>query len=370
MAYLNKNTKRKWYLMVIKIISSIIISILIFGGGVLSFFTIAEYRPKDIETVNALNNPNNKVNLNVEYNALTFNIGYGALGVYEDFVMDGGKHGVPKSIEVVNWYLNGIEDILINNPSDIYFLQEVDINSRRSFKINEREQIANKLGNDYSNSFAYNYKAKFVPFPFSFTQYMGRVESGITSYLKFKTDESYRHQFPSSFSWPVRTVNLKRGMLVNYLPIEGSDKYLVVINIHLSAYDSGKLRDNEMNYLKNFLEEEASKGNYVLAGGDFNQTFPQIANSVVEDNQNKWFNPIQIKEDYLPSGYSFHVDPTVWTSRLLNQPYNPSDTENTYHFIIDGFLASNNIEIIEVKGLDLGFVYSDHNPVNLRFKLI
>jgi len=370
MAYLNKTKRKRWYHVLIKIIGSILIFILLFGAFVLTFFTLAEYKPKAIEGLVVSDNPSNKVSLNVEYNALTFNIGYGSLGENEDFIMDGGKQGVPKSKEVVEGYLAGIENILISNHSDIYFLQEVDINSRRSFKINQRNQIASKLGKDYSHAFAYNYKAVFVPFPFSFTDYMGRVESGMTSYIKFNSKSAERHQFPGAFAWPVRTVNLKRGMLVNYLPIEGSDKLFVVINIHLSAYDSGELRDNEMNYLKNFLKEETNKGNYVLVGGDFNQTFPEINPSYIKENENKWFNPIQIKEDFIPFGYQFAIDPTVTTSRLLNQPYNPSDIENTYHFIIDGFLVSNNIEVIEVKGLDLGYVYSDHNPVKLRFKLI
>ena len=124
-----------------------------------------------------------------------------------------------------------------------------------------------------------------------------------------------------------------------------------------------------MEFLKEFLKKEALKGNYVLAGGDFNQTFPQVDESIIKDNENKWFIPYQIEDDFLPEGYSFAVDPNVWTSRLLNQSYDPSDTENTYHFIIDGFLVSNNIEVISITGLDLGFVYSDHNPVALRFKL-
>ena len=366
----NTKKQRKWYVTLLKIIGSIFIVILLFGVVVLSFFTIVEYRPKDVEEVKINNNPTNKVALNVEYNALTFNIGYGALGVNEDFVMDGGKQGVPKSKDIVEGYLTGIENILIDNPCDIYFLQEVDLNSRRSFKINECVQIANKLGNSYSNTFAYNYKALFVPFPFSFTEHMGRVESGMTSYIKFNTNEAKRYQFPGAFAWPGRTANLKRGMLVNYLPIEGSNKYLVVINVHLSAYDSsGGMREKEMEFLKEFLKKEALKGNYVLAGGDFNQTFPQVDESIIKDNENKWFIPYQIEDDFLPEGYSFAVDPNVWTSRLLNQSYDPSDTENTYHFIIDGFLVSNNIEVISITGLDLGFVYSDHNPVALRFKL-
>ena len=38
---------------------------------------------------------------------------------------------------------------------------------------------------------------------------------------------------PESFTWPVKTCNLKRCMLETRIPLEGSDKELVMINFHL-----------------------------------------------------------------------------------------------------------------------------------------
>lgn len=37
--------------------------------------------------------------------------------------------------------------------------------------------------------------------------------------------------------------------------------------------------------------------------------------------------------------------------------------------IIDGFLVSTNVEILQVKGHDLQFTHSDHNPVSAVFQL-
>ena len=359
--------KKPWYLILVKTLLIIISTILLFGIGVLVFFTVVEYRPKKLEETKVIQNQTSLVKLGEEYQALTFNIGYAALGKDEDFVMDGGKRGVPKSKEVVEGYLSGIKDTLNTYKSEFYFIQEVDLNSRRSFKINEQKEILNSLGLTYNSTFTYNYKTLFVPFPFSFTQYMGKVESGISTFTEFKVESSERHQFPGGFSWPIRTVNLKRGMLVNYHNIEGSDKQLVIVNLHMSAYDkSGKLREQEMAYLKNFMIKHNKLGNYVIIGGDFNQTFPSVS---LEIKQNDYFMPYKIENDYLPDGYSFQVDPSVTTSRLLNQPYNPTDIKNTYYFIIDGFIVSDNIDVLLVEGLDLGYVYSDHNPVRLKFRL-
>ena len=45
------------------------------------------------------------------------------------------------------------------------------------------------------------------------------------------------------------------------------------------------------------------------------------------------------------------------------------DSEGTYGFIIDGYIASDNIEVLEVETLNQEYRYSDHNPVKLRYKL-
>ena len=64
---------------------------------------------------------------------MTFNMGYASLGKDEDFVLDGGKSGRPNSKTIVNDYLDGIKTILTEHTQDFYFIQEVDLKSRRSF---------------------------------------------------------------------------------------------------------------------------------------------------------------------------------------------------------------------------------------------
>ena len=67
--------------------------------------------------------------------------------------------------------------------------------------------------------------------------------------------------------------------------------------------------------------------------------------------------------------WSFAFDASVPTCRLLNQPYDPADTENTQYYVIDGFLVSPNLEVSAVETLDQGFAFSDHNPVLLTVSL-
>jgi len=51
------------------------------------------------------------------------------------------------------------------------------------------------------------------------------------------------------------------------------------------------------------------------------------------------------------------------------QPYDPSDTKGTQHYVIDGLILSPNVELKRVETLDEGFENSDHNPVKVQVVL-
>ena len=352
---------------ILKTLIKILVVLIFIAGLFVGVLTLFEYKPQAIEQLEIANLQTKKVKIGDELTFLTFNIGYSSLGKDEDFVMDGGKSGRPDSKEVVEFYLEGITNTLLDNKADFYLIQEVDLNSRRSYKINQGTHFLNELGN-YSYEFAYNYKALFVPFPVSFTEYLGYVESGIATYSNYEVEASTRYQFPGSFSWPLRVANLKRAMMTSIIPIEGSDKKLIIVNLHMSAYDGdGSLRRQEMEFLKAFLIEQEKLGNYVIVGGDFNQTFPEAVG--IYEAKKDFYVPYPIEEDFLPNNYSFEVDLNSPTCRLLNEPYY-KENPNTQYYIIDGFIVSSNIEVITAaKTIDYDFVYSDHNPVTLTIKL-
>jgi len=61
----------------------------------------------------------------------------------------------PKSLRIVDWniergqQLQGITDFLASANADILMLQEVDVNARRTHRLNIAEEIARKLGMNY-----------------------------------------------------------------------------------------------------------------------------------------------------------------------------------------------------------------------------
>ena len=87
---------------------------------------------------------------------MSYNTGYASLSKDEDFFMDGGSKVKPDSKALVEDNLSGITNVLKDNPSDVYFLQEVDINSTRSYGIDQRSAYSEALNKN--SFFAYNFK--------------------------------------------------------------------------------------------------------------------------------------------------------------------------------------------------------------------
>jgi endonuclease/exonuclease/phosphatase family metal-dependent hydrolase len=367
--------KRSLFIKVLfKIVFKVLFVFVLFLSLTLAFLTIIEYRPDDIEIIDIENPVSSQVIIGEALTLMTFNIGYAGLGKNEDFILDGGEKSRTESLEVVEGYMDGILNLLTEYTADFYLIQEVDLKARRSYNMNQVEVINDHLGNAFSSVFAYNFKAVFVPFPISLTEYIGPVESGLLTLSNKEITHAERQQFPGSFAWPVRIVNLKRAMLITYIPIEGTEKELVIVNLHMSAYDGdGSLRAQEMAHLKTFMEIEYEKGNYVIIGGDFNQTFPSVVDNYPAEEDLYVAYPIE--ETWLPSGFTFAIDETLPTCRLLHRPYNPTtpndpNDPNTQYYIIDGFIVSDNILIELVYTVDHGFEYSDHNPVMLTVRLL
>ena len=347
---------------IFKILGLALLVLLLALAALVLWLTVREYRPETVEQleVSSVLEPE-AASLDRELNILSWNIGYAGLGAGSDFFMDGGKDSRSADKEQVLEYLEGIRESMESAGADLAMLQEVDIDSGRTYRIDERNYLS--LG---SGVHALNYACDFVPIPLP---PLGRIYSGIyTTAPSLDISDSRRVSLPCPFSWPVSTANLKRCLLVSYIPIEGSDKELVTVNLHLEAYDDGEGKIAQTNMLKSIIEGEYEKGSYVIAGGDFNQIFPGGLEAWPNTHPENWM-PGVLEEDMLEEGWSFAYDLDVPSCRLLNQPYDPEDRENTQYYVIDGFIISPNVELVEVETLDLGFENSDHNPVVLTVSL-
>jgi hypothetical protein len=259
-------------------------------------------------------------------NLLTWNLGCAGTGEESDFFMDGGNDVLAKDRATVLKHSHNILGTLQQRSEDVYLLQEVDLESRRAYHINEVELITNGLKN-LSYSFALNHDVWFVPYPF--TRPMGGVRSGLLSMGTYRPMEASRIQLPGSALWPI------------------------LINLHLSAWDkSGALREQELIFLREFGMKEYSEGNYVVIGGDWNSALPGVRLDQFPSEDRPGPYLISLRPEVFPGDWHWGVVTSHATNRRANAPYKPG---KTYVTVIDGFLVSPNVQIQSVEVIPLNF---------------
>ena len=336
--------------------------IIIVFGLFLLYTTFADYRPAELETIRpegeaAAGKTGNEVHL------VTWNIGYAGLGREMDFFYDGG-HDVRPAKMFYDRYVAGIDYQLAQfRDFDFVMLQEVDRHSKRSYFVDQYNAVRYILGEGHTGIWAWNYSVPFVPMPLRAP--MGAVNSGITILSRITPLASERHSLGADAGWPAGLFQLDRCFILTRFSTE-SGRELVLINTHNSAFDDGTRRKAQLDKLKEIMIAEFAKGNYVIAGGDWNLNPPVRFHE--ENITADWIEYISppIEPDYFPGDWQWVTDRTVPTNRFLKNNYVKGVTYTT---IIDFFVVSPNVEVIEVKTLDLGFENADHNPVTMRVVL-
>ena len=330
---------------------------LLFGGFV-GWLTATEYRPEPIEAAATGGRQDRPQFQGEGLRVLTFNTGYASLGADSDFLMDGGKGPGQVDEATLERNTEGIRQILEEADADVYMLQELDRGSHRTFGQNQLELYGETLG-DCGWSYAPNFLCNFVPFPPQ--KPFASIDSGVATYSPWHLEDEQRIALPGAFSWPMRIANLKRCMLMSRMPL--GDRELVIINFHLEAYDDGEGKAAQTAMVLDTVRREYEKGNYVIAGGDFNQLFPGVETDLKPTSQwvPGYLEPLPPDME----GWSLVCDPATPTCRLLNQPYDP-ESALTQYYVIDGFIVSPNLEVTALRTVDAGFLYSDHNPVLLE----
>jgi len=344
---------------ILKVLLFLILLFAIGFAGIIIYALVSDYKPEAKTEVFNSNKPD-KLTDTSEILVLSWNIGYCGLDKDMDFFYDGGtKVFTPRERCIEN--LDAVKRFFeINDSVDFILIQEIDKNSKRSYKINQFDTLS-KLMNDHHPFFAKNYDVFFVPVPPASP--MGKVVSGIATFSRFLPSSSVRYSFPGEYGFPKQLFMLDRCFLVNRYPLE-NEKELLIINTHNEAFDPGEIRRTQMAYLKEFLLAEYEKGNFIIAGGDWNQTPPDFKPEFGINKVNT--EQMMMNSDYLPPEWKWVYDNRAPSNRSVIAAYDPSTTTTT---VIDLFLISPNIEGISAECINLGFENSDHNPVRIKVRL-
>ena len=350
----------------LKILGILLLAVLVLAAGLFGVLTLTEYKPADVETVavTAGSAPGEALRAGDTLRVVTWNVGYSALGDNADFFMDGGKSVRTADLARVQANMGTMTGALQGMNPDLIFLQEVDVASDRSHRVDE-SALFRAAFPGMNSAFAANYRALYVPYP---VPPIGHVDGGIQTLARPAIADAARIQLPCPFSWPLRLGNLKRCLLVTRIPVEGTGKELVAVNLHLEAYDDGEGKIAQTAQLASFLQAEAEKGNYVLAGGDFNQIFSGADDGAYAVREGLWTPGVIAEEDF-GNRFSLLMDTRVPTCRSLDQPLAGADKASFQFYMIDGFIVSDNLTVKTLETQNLGFTATDHNPVLLEVTL-
>jgi endonuclease/exonuclease/phosphatase family metal-dependent hydrolase len=254
-------------------------------------------------------------------------------------------------------------------------------------------------GGSFAETYATNFHTGWLLWPPAHPIGMIR-DSGIAMFSRYAVDSAERFSLPVIESFPDKFFDLDRCFTIARFPVvragadtgedadsdpagdgaagenansaspdaDSESAELVLINVHLSAYEAGnKIRGEQMKKLAGVMEDEREKGNWVIAGGDWNQCFPDSVDAFTGRMETPaWAKPLN--EDILPDNFSivnaYNAD-IIATCRDSSIPWTPGVS---YETIIDGWIVSDNVDA-EAENIDTDYIASDHNPVLLKFIL-
>ena len=350
-----------------KILLKVLLALVLIAAAYIAYVFIAYHRIGD-QTL-APENPasaEKEIRTGEALSVTSWNIGFGAYESDYGFFMDGGHESWAWSKERLDANLKKIGALLAEQHSDLYLIQEVDMDSTRSYHFDERKYLTDALPG-LACAWAQNYDSPFLMYPFY--QPHGASKSCLMTFSKAGITKAERVELPIENGF-TKFLDLDRCYSRQYIPTDDG-KQLVLYNLHLSAYTSdGTIATEQLKLLLADMQGEYEKGSYCIAGGDFNKDLLGDSKKVfgVEGAEYSWAQPIP-EETFRD------------TDIRLVAPFDPADpkpscrnADSAYHkgqyvITVDGFLLSPNVTFLGADVLSTGFTYSDHDPVRMNFIL-
>ncbi|MCF6366551.1 MAG: endonuclease/exonuclease/phosphatase family protein [Bacteroidales bacterium] len=326
---------------------------------------VIEYTAENIKT------PNSVDTLKI----VTWNIKFG--GGRIDFFFDCyGDRVLMTEDEVVANMQSLVEGIKQLNP-DVIFLQEADVDSKRSAYVDQIQYILDNTDLNYG-IYGSQWKSDFVP-----SDGIGRMNSGNAILSKYELTESERIPLSLIESDPaiVQYFYLRRNLLKSKITVSG--KEIVLFGTHTSAYSTDGTKEKQLKEIKAEIEKTNTEGKSFILGGDFNSIPP---NSVVFEN----FDDDKCGEGSQFESQSFKDE--LGIMNIFYDDYNPAikmsryEANNSHFFTFtsdkDGFWNRKLDYIFTNKYFlsNTGIVYmdinrggintmplSDHAPVSVKY---
>lgn len=355
---------------IIKAILLLVLILLLVVSGYVTYVFLSFDRLPDNQNLDIIGTCDNsviKTGKKTVHHLTSWNVGFGAFTDKFSFFMDGGTYSRALSEEETVDNINNIISELDSFGPELMLIQELDFGSTRSYNVDEVKMFRDYFGDIYQSSFGVNYNSPYLLYPV--LSPVGTSRSGMMTLSKYDISSSIRRSLPIQTDI-YKLLDLDRAYTVSRISTSNG-KELVLINLHLSAYTTDStIVKKQLQMIYATINDEYSKGNYVICGGDFNMDLLYDSESIfgIPAEDYSWANPFP--EDSLPGNVALYApfDPEnpVPSCRNTNAPWDP---ETVYQLTVDGFLVTNNIKVTKCEVTDQEFKYSDHQPVHLYFTL-
>ena len=316
--FLYKITKKGGYVSVkakkvLKIILIILLVAVLIVGGYVAYVMIDYHRIEDNQALQINDVTSESALVDQEYKAISYNIGFAAYTPDFGFFMDGGTKSRANSEESVN------------------------------------------------------FDSPYLFYPI--TKPHGKSYAGMLTLSKFNIESGLRRSLPIENGF-MKFVDLDRCYSVSRITVENG-KELVLYTLHLSAYTSdGTIATDQLEMLISDMQAEYEKGNYCIAGGDFNKDLLGDSGKIfgIDGTNYTWAQPVDSKlfdGTNLKIVAPYNEKNPIPSCRNADGPYH----DKQFVLTVDGFIVSDNVTVTNSDVYDLQFKYSDHNPVYMTFKL-
>lgn len=288
----------------------------------------------------------NTTSIKDTFSIMTYNIGY-LSGMTNNLAVERPKKLLEENLEKAS-------QLLLDIKTDIVVFQEIDFGSKRTYYINELEQLANKSGFPYG-AVSVNWDKQYVPFPYWPIQFnFGEMLSGQAVLSHSPILSSKRVVLPKPDSNPFYYNDFYLDRLAQVIWISTTSDSICVINVHFEAWD-GPTREVQSEIVLDIYRKYEIDHPVILLG-DFNCNPPFAPDALMEKTIESLIaypsiSMVNQKADYLKN-------PEQYLTFNSEKPYVKLD----YIFYNNLYLDCLDYEVVHQAG-----EISDHLPVRAVF---
>jgi endonuclease/exonuclease/phosphatase family metal-dependent hydrolase len=283
---------------------------------------------------------------------LLWNIGYAGLGAEADFIAEGGRRLRPRDADTVRANAAGVAEMLAARRPDIVLMQELAGPGLMTRNVDVADTVRRALPT-HEMVFSPDVASRLWPGTV-------RLVHGPASLFGVRVGRTAVVDLPDEPHALAYLIDRNYHALATDIEIAG--RPWTFINVHLAAYETTGVRERQLAALLAYAEGRQREGRAIVIGGDFNMALRSVdfgdrrAGSGDDDRP--------FPRSAMPEGWSLLADPARPTIRAKDGPYVKGETATS---IIDGFIVSPGVRVVQLATLDTGFEHTDHQPVWAEF---